>query len=140
MKSLIFSIACLVSHSIYANIQPGTWSGRVSDQARCFMDVGAQTFENNIKNPLNERIEITMGSTTYSVRHPYSINTQDGTVTVNLNLLEAVAPTKTGAYALQIVVEHTSDFDMPVSLSVMEDDWQANNREVMNCFDLKLHN
>lgn len=139
MKSLTPVLAFLFSLNTYASIEPGTWKGRVSDQANCFMEVGEQTFENGIRNPLNERIAITIGMTKYSVRHPYSINPTDGTVGFNHDLFEAVMPTATGTFALQIVMKNTPDFEGPVSYSVMEDDWASGFKEVVNCYDVKLH-
>lgn len=138
MKLLTFLLAFLFSSNIWAHIEPGIWIGKAANQAGCYMEVGAETYENNIPNPLNERIAITIGSTTYLVRHPYSINPQDGSVTFNHDLFEAVAPTATGTFALQITMKHTTEYEGPVSLSVMEDDWESGQKEVINCRDLKL--
>jgi hypothetical protein len=140
MKSLILVATTLLSISAFAHIEPGTWKGVVSADANCFMDVGAQTFENNLPHPLNERIAITVGSTTYSVRHPYSMNTGDGTVSFNHDLFEGVVATSTGAYAIQIKMAHTADFEGPLSLSVMEHNWKTGDKEVVNCDQLKKVN
>lgn len=133
----IFLIFTLFSTFAYAHIEPGTWKGKVSDTATCFMDVGAQTFENNLPHPLNERISIQIGSITYSVHHPYSINLKDGTVGFNHDLFEAVVPTATGAYALQIKMAHTEEYEGPTSLTVMEHNWKTGFKEVVSCSDLK---
>lgn len=137
MKLLVGLTLLLFSFSVLAHIEPGTWKGIVSADANCFMDVGAQTFENGMPHPLNERIAITVGSTTYSVRHPYAMNPADGTVSFNHDLFEGVVATATGAFAIQIKMAHTAEFEGPVSLSVMEHNWKTGDKEVVNCTDLK---
>lgn len=140
MKTIIPIAILTLSFSTFAHIAPGTWKGVISEDANCFMDVGAQTFENNLHNPLNERIAITIGTTTYSVRHPYSINPADGTISFNHEVFEGVVATDTGAYALQIKMLHTDNYEGPVSLSVMEHNWKTGAKEVVNCDKLKKVN
>jgi hypothetical protein len=140
MKSILFLTATLMSLSLSAHIEPGTWKGTISPEADCFFEVGAQTFENNMQHPLNERIQITIGSTSYSIRHPYQINPIDGSVTYNHDLFEAVTPTANGAYALQIHMEHSESYEGPTSLSVMEHNWKTGFKEVLNCSNLKKVN
>lgn len=140
MKLILLSTIALLSFAASAHIEPGTWKGTVSSEANCFMEVGEQTFENNTANPLNERIQITIGSTSYSVRHPYQIDAVKGTVTYNHDMFEAVTPTKTGAFALQIHMEHSENYEGPTSMSVMEHDWKTGFREVVNCSNLKKVN
>lgn len=137
MKNIFLTFA-LFSTLANAHIEPGTWKGIINSQAVCFMDVGDQTFENDLKHPLNERISIKIGAITYSVRHPYSINTKSGEVGFNHDLFEAVVPTATGAYALQIKMAHTENYEGPTSLSVMEHNWKTGDKEIVNCHDLKL--
>ncbi len=137
MKTLISIVLFSLSFSTFAHIAQGTWKGVISEKANCFMEVGAQTFENNLPNPLNERIAVTIGSTTYSVRHPYSINPVDGRISFNHDLFEGVVATETGAYALQIKMLHTDNYEGPESLSVMEDNWKTGMKEVVNCNQLK---
>lgn len=137
----ILSLGFLVfSLTAVAHIEEGTWKGVVSADANCFMDAGAQTFENNLHHPLNERISVKIGSTTYSVHHPYSINAKDGSVSFNHDLFEGVVPTETGAFAVQIKMAHTASFEGPVSFVVMEHNWKTGAKEVVNCSDLKKVN
>jgi hypothetical protein len=137
MKKLLIALTILPTFAS-AHIIPGTWKGVTSNNTNCFMEVGAQTFENNLKHPLNERIAITIGSVTYSIHHPYSINANEGSVSFNHDLFEAVVPTNTGAYALQIKMAHTDDYEGPTSLSVMEHNWKTNTKEIFNCNELKI--
>jgi hypothetical protein len=136
MKSLLTAFVLLFSISSFAHIEPGTWKGVASANANCFMDVGAQTFENNVPHPLNERIAITIGQIQYSVRHPYSIDTKTGTVSFNHDLFESVVPTATGSFALQIKMAHTPAYEGPVSFDVMEDNWKTGFKEIIHCTQL----
>ncbi|MFZ3229724.1 MAG: hypothetical protein WA160_05940 [Pseudobdellovibrio sp.] len=140
MKNLLLSSILLISISTFAHIDPGTWKGIVAENADCYMEVGAQTFENNLPHPLNERIAITIGSTAYSVHHPYAMNTTDGAVSFNHDLFEAVVPTSTGAFALQIKMLHTAAYEGPESLSVMEHNWKTGAKEILKCSQLKKVN
>ncbi len=140
MKTILIFTLALISFSSFAHIEPGTWKGEVSANANCFMEVGAQTFENNLPHPLNERIAITIGSTTYAIHHPFSIDTKDGSVKFNHDLFEAVVATKTGAFALQITMLHTDNFEGPSSFVVMEDNWKTGVKEIVNCSNLKKVN
>lgn len=137
MKLTVLILSILASAAAMAHIEPGVWKGSVSASADCFMEVGAQTFENNLKHPLNERIQIKIGSTDFSVHHPYSINSTTGEVGFNHDLFEAVAPTKTGSYALVIQMAHTDEFEGPTSFDVMEHNWKSGAIEVVHCKDIK---
>lgn len=138
MKTLLVAFAALMSLSAYAHIDQGIWKGVVSPSADCFMEVGAQIFENNLPHPLNERIKIKVGSTDYLIRHPYSINATSGEVSFNHDLFEGVVATKTGAFALVIKMAHTDEFEGPVEFSVMEHNWKTGNKELVHCKELKL--
>lgn len=136
MKQL-FLITLLTSIFAQAHIEEGTWKGSVREGVDCFMDAGAQTFEGGLRHPLAERIEIKIGNTTYSVHHPYSIDATTGQVAFNHDLFEGVVPTKTGAYALQIKMVHTEEFEGPASFSVMEHNWKTGAIELVQCNNLK---
>lgn len=137
MKAMLIFLVLATSHKVLAHIEKGTWRGEVSESAHCFMDVGETLFINNIANPLNERIEIKIGQTQYQVRHPYQMDVETGTISVNHDFFEDVVPTSTGAFALQIKVAHAPTYDAPESLVVMEHDWQTGFKEVVTCKNFK---
>lgn len=136
MKTLFFITLFSVSF-VNAHIDEGTWKGSVRDGVDCYMDVGAQSFEGGLHHPLAERIEIKIGSTIYSVRHPHSIDSVTGKITFNHDLFEGVVPTKTGAFAVQIKMVHSVDFEGPASFSVMEHNWKTGSVELVHCDNLK---
>lgn len=133
MKLLLFTSILILSMNSFAFIESGTWKGKVSESANCFMDVGVTSYEGSTNNPLNESTQITVGATVYSAKHPYQINTNDGSITVDLESYESVVATPTGAFALKIQVKKTGNTDFPISLSVMEDDWASHFREIVSC-------
>ena len=128
---ILFSALCS------AHIEQGVWKGVVSENADCFMDVGETSFMGDKPHPLNERIHIQIGQTTYSVKHPYLIDAQTGQVSFNHDVFEDVVPTATGAFALQIQMIHSESFEGPGSFSVMEHDWKTGFKEVVHCTNLK---
>jgi hypothetical protein len=135
MKALIFLNLFIFSTTVLAQIPSGTWRGVVSSKAYCFMDVGETAFKKNFSNPLNEYVSITIGTIVYEAKHPFHLNPIDGTITVDQRLFESVVPTPTGAYALQIHLETKENKDFPKDLTVMEDNWNNNFREVITCKD-----
>lgn len=138
MKLIIFTLSFILNLTAFAHIEKGTWKGIISETANCFMEVEETSFNNGIKNPLNERISIKIGNTHYSVKHPYIIDTNSGHVSFNHDLFEDVVPTEFGAFALQIEMIHASSFEGPKSYYVMEHNWQTGDKEVIHCKDLKL--
>ena len=133
----IFLITTLIAIFAQAHIEEGTWKGTVRDGVNCFMDAGKQTFEGGLHHPLAERIEVKIGNTFYSVHHPYAIDAATGKVSFNHDLFEGVVPTKTGAFAVQIKMIHSDDFEGPASFSVMEHNWKTGTTELVQCNDLK---
>ncbi len=136
MKKLIV-ILFFTAVSANAHIEQGTWKGVVRDGVNCFMDAGLQTFEGGLRHPLAERIEIKIGNTNYTVRHPYSMDVATGKISFNHDLFEGVVPTATGAFALQIKMIHSADFEGPGSFSVMEHNWKTGAVELVQCNELK---
>jgi hypothetical protein len=132
-KILVALFISFHSLNLFAGIEIGTWKGKISESANCFIDVGDQTFENNLKHPLNERISFTIGSIKYSVHHPYLMNLKDGSVSFNHEQLEAVTPTSNGTYALQIQLKE----EVPTSVYIMEHNWKTGDKEIIYCTDLK---
>lgn len=136
MKFLIFT--CFVFPLLaMAHIEKGTWKGSVREGVDCFMDAGEQSFVDGIHHPLNERIQIKVGAIDYVVRHPYLIDTQTGTIDFNHDLFEGVFATPTGAYAIQIKMLHSPNFEGPESFSVMEHNWKTGFKELVVCQALK---
>lgn len=136
MKSFIL-ITLFFSLFASAHIEKGTWKGVVREGVDCYMDAGDQTFIDDLHNPLNERINITVGLIEYVVHRPYTINTSDGSVGFNHDLFEGIVPTATGAYAIQIKMAHNKTFEGPESFSVMEDNWKTGEKELVVCQSLK---
>lgn len=137
MKKILVFISVLFPLITTAHIEKGTWKGSVREGVDCFMDVGDQSFVDGIHHPLNERIQIKVGAIDYVVRHPYSIDVTTGTIDFNHDLFEGVFATSTGAYAIQINMIHTEDFEGPASFSVMEHNWKTDFKELVVCKSLK---
>ena len=140
MKKIVFVLATMSSLILNADIEKGTWKGTVREGVDCFIDAGEQTFEGGLHHPLSERIDIKIGQTHYSVHHPYSIDPEKGAVKFNHDLFEGVVPTATGAYAVQINMVHSDEFDGPSSFSVMEHNWKTGDIELVKCLSLKKVN
>jgi len=123
-----------------AHIEKGTWKGSVREGVDCYMDAGDQSFVDGVHHPLNERIQVKVGAIEYVVHHPYSIDATTGTIDFNHDLFEGVVATPTGAYAIQINMIHSEDFEGPAGFSVMEHNWKTGFKELVICKSLKKVN
>ncbi len=137
MKNFLVLITLFLPFLALGHIEKGTWKGSVREGVDCFMDVGDQSFLDDIHHHLNERIQVKVGAIEYMVKHPYSIDTKTGTIDFNHDIFEGVVATPTGAYGIQINFVQSDNFEGPSGFSVMEHDWKTGFKEIVICNSLK---
>lgn len=140
MRATLVLATALVGSLAQAHIEPGTWTGVGVDNGSCIMEVGPQTFENNVPHPLNERIQIKVGNDTYSVRHPSVIDPKTATASFNHDQFEAILATPEGAQAIVIEMAHSPEFEGPTKFTVISHKWKTNVKIATACSDLKQKN
>jgi hypothetical protein len=137
MKWMI-ALTALAATPAFAHIEPGTYKGVTNGGKECSMVAGEQYFENNKPHPLNERIRVTVGETTFVVRHPPVIRSEESLVFFNHDLFQGLEPTDTGARALEIEMVHSAELEGPRSFTWMENSWKEGRRESYRCNGIKL--
>ena len=137
MKYIITTLSLLSALSVSAHIEEGTHAGVTKEGQACSLEAGAQTFENNLPHPLNERIEVTVNGNKFSVHHPSAINITTGEVSFNHDFFEGVLATAVGANALVIKMLHSTDFEGPTEFTLIEHNWKTGEKKSLTCAGLK---
>lgn len=132
MKTIFTSLILVVSLS-QAHVAPGSHAGKTADGSACEMVAGKTYFDKNIRHPLNERIEITVNGETYVVQHPAVISVTDKLAAFDHDHFHGVLPTKTGAKALVINMEHSDSFEGPSEYTVITHEYKNDAGELFTC-------
>lgn len=139
MNKIIFVLTLISSFSAFAHIEEGTHTGVAADGQACSFVAGAQTFENNLPHPLNERIEVTVNGDKFVVHHPAVIDIAANKVHFNHDLFEGVLATPVGAKALIVTMVHTADFEGPSDFTLIENNWKTGEKKTLVCKGLKFN-
>jgi len=127
----------LSTTSAFAHIEPGLWKGVMSDGKECALEVFEQTFENDLRHPLNERIRVRLNGVEFKIYHPRSIQLEKGLVTFNHDFFEAILPTATGSDALVIDMAHTEEFEGPTGYRFISHNWKTKSSVTVTCSSLR---
>lgn len=136
MKLIAIALV-LVSQSALAHFKIGTYQGMDSTSTPCTIEFKSVTFPNNIKNPLNEKVEVVVnGKKTYFATHLPIIDTVQATVRPDKENLVAVEPAVQKASALRIHMDH--NVGGPAFFTVFNDDWVKNHGSAYFCVNLEF--
>ena len=132
-----FCATLFVGAQSYAHVEPGVHAGTTADGKACSFTAGVTTFENDMRHPLNERIEIKVGDNTFKVGHPAVIDVPTKTASFNHDFFHGVLPTATGAKALVITMVHSQQFEGPSEFVLIENAWRTKEKTALTCSGLK---
>lgn len=136
MKSAMALFSFLfVTLTAEAHLEKGVYSGLGLNGNPCSFEVIDIRFENGVKNPLNERVLIKLGSKELTLQHLPVLNVQDGTVQFTHEQLAAVEGTPTGGSAF--VLKMNSTTHKPDSFVVLVDEWKDDTKTVGTCSSLQ---
>ena len=136
MRSTFCALTCfLLAGSAQAHLEKGVYSGLGLNGNPCSFEVIDIRFENGVKNPLNERVLIKLGSKELTLQHLPVLNVQDGTVQFTHEQLAAVEGTPTGGSAF--VLKMNSTTHKPDSFMVLVDEWKDDTKTVGTCSSLQ---
>jgi hypothetical protein len=138
MKNILALSIVLSSAVSFAHIEVGTHEGATTLGNPCTMIAGEQTFLNNQKHPLNERIEVTVEGQKFEVQHPPVIELGTETAFFNHDAFQGVVATKTGAKALWIVMSHAEGNKGPVAYTLIDHNWKTGEKTSVFCNNLKF--
>lgn len=139
-KSVLIALAVLTSFtalSAFAHIEPGIWKGVNPDGKECVLEVFEQTFESDVRHPLNERIRVRVNGDEFQIYHPRAIDATKGLVSFNHDFFEGVLATSVGSNAIVITMVHSDEFEGPSSFRWMRDNWKTGDGAMLTCEKLK---
>lgn len=135
MKKIIITLLGTLTFlsSASATIQTKVYKGEDLEGHACEIDVKSVTFLNQVKHPLNERVEVLLEGTTFVLRHPETVNTTTGAVQFDHDVLQGVLALPTGARSLTIVLNHVQGKTNALRFIATEDNWKTKNQSRFTC-------
>lgn len=135
-KLSILTLALFIALPSSAHIQVGTYLGKKADGSACTLISKGTTFQNNVRHPLNERVEVVVESETYSLYHPPVINAEKGLASFNHDAFHATRPTAYGADAVVVTMSHAEGKEGPTAYALIQHSWKTEQSTVMTCSNL----
>lgn len=137
MKKLIILIA-LVSVTSWAHVEIGTYQGVTRDGKPCAIKANSVTFVDDVKEPLNERVEIQVDALKMSLQHLPQVNPATSEVGFDHDHLTGVLANKANRIAIVLTMDHTEGHDGPSKLELVVYD-KANTEQsvTLTCSELK---
>ena len=135
MKKTLMTLAmfALVPAVSSAHLEVKKYSGVNTQGAACTVEVKAITFQNNVKHPLNERVEVVYGERSYFLSHPGETDLKTGEVGFNHDMLQAITALSTGAESVTLLISHDPGSEGPRELVYSRHDWKSGQVEKQSC-------
>ena len=125
--------------SAQAHVKIGTYQGtNALTQEPCAVEIKAVRFENNLRHPLNERIEVQhSGGSAWTLSHPARLELQEGIVGFSNATLEATRGISGGADAFVIEMSHEEGKDGPSAFHALHHDYRDSGKSTqIHCLGL----
>ena len=118
------------SSSVHAHLRIGTYAGtNAATGAECTLEIRAVRFENNLRHPINERVEVTEnGTRAWTLHHPAIVVPTDSAVGFSNETLEAAVGISGGAEAFVIEMSHEEGREGPTRFHSIHHDYRDANR------------
>ena len=140
MRKLIALLGMVLATQAFAHIEIGTYKGITANNESCSVVFKSITFDNNIKNPLNEKIEIAVGNETYVIGHAVKFNALNNQIDFAHDDLSGHKGTTTGAQFFSVHVNHGNDrrAEGPSSFFKSEHNWKTGQVTTFTCDHLEF--
>ncbi len=113
MRNILVTMALLFSNHVFAHLNLGVYKGIDANQQECSITIKSISFENNMKHPLNELVEIEWKSNVVVLKHLAILNTEANTAFPNSDALSKVEAIKGGAKYWDLKIQHTDSYTGP---------------------------
>ena len=122
--------ALTLSTSALAHVRIGTYAGTDAvTGAECTVEMRAVRFENNLRHPINERIDvIENGTRAWTLHHPVSVSVMDPAVEFSGATLEASTGISGGADAFVIEMSHEEGHEGPKAFHSIHHDYRDGSK------------
>ena len=137
MKHLMLMTLLMTVTNAFAHFQIGTYKGTTPSGESCSMQVKGVSFNYNLKNPLNEKVEILYNSETYFIGHIPLFNENTNQVNVNFEKLTANKGTLTGGQHFSLHMNHERA-EGPESFFFVDHNWKTNAVVKTECLNLEF--
>ena len=122
----LIGIAILAfSSSAMAHFELGDYKGTAADGSSCSFTVKGVSFEDNLRHPLNERIEIVFIGITYKLAHLPVVDAVAGTVRFDHSHLRAIRGVATGGESFTVSMDEREDHEGPSSFVFLNDNYKV---------------
>ena len=138
MKEIFFASLFLASMGARAHFEIGTYKGTTVDGAECNMLVKGVTFNYNIKNPLNEKVEVEFNNETFFIGHAPLFDAGTNQVNVDFETLVANKGTETGGKHFSLHMEHERKNEGPTSFFMVDHNWKTSAVSKIECLNLEF--
>ncbi|MFZ4714924.1 MAG: hypothetical protein ACOYL6_14490 [Bacteriovoracaceae bacterium] len=132
LGSLIFAI----SMTARAHFQIGTYKGTTADGTTCELQVKGVSFNYNIKNQLNERVEVVFNDETFLIGHAPLFNATTNEINADHSTLNAFKGISTGAKHFSLHMEDGREG--PSEFFMVNHNWKTNSAIKIECTKLEF--
>lgn len=138
MKKLIILALSLLALNTFAGLELGIYEG-VDGEEKCLLSVNNVSYLNNVKHPLNERVEVlvSFSESNFIVTHFPIINTEEVNVSAETELLKGAQASAEVVEAVVMKMIHSTDYHGPDSLTYIHHDLTSGEKTKKICANLR---
>lgn len=119
---ITFTLSALVSTSSFAHLKIGKYAGKSADFSACSFEVKQIRFE-GIKHPINERVDVVIGSELFVLSHLPEVNasvkTEESTVLFDGDHLTGAKGIPQGGVGVVLTMSHAEVNEGPVEITMI---------------------
>ena len=132
MKYIV--LAMMLSLSVQAHFDKGWYRGLDQDGSDCFVNFIGKKYRFNIKNPLNEIVEVELTSgESFDLVHLLKYDNSRYNVLADKDHLTGHYGTNYGARVLQILMDDGQGNHYPQSYKLIDHNWKNKSKDIIDC-------
>lgn len=142
MHKVVLIVLLTFSMVSMAHLEVGIYEGSIEvdgASVKCIMGVNDIRFTNNVKNPLNERVDVqvSFSETNFELSHLPIINEVDLSVKPESGVLKGAYGTSESVEAVSLKMIHSDDYSGPDSLTYISIDVASGTKVKKVCKNLR---
>lgn len=126
----------LVSGSALAHLKIGTYKGLTAEGQQCAIQIVSISFENNVRNPLNERVVVKSGNLAMNLSHPVVVGDRFDSIEFDHDYLKGHIGTSEGAALIILEMSHDTKKEGPERVVTLQHNWITNSAQKTECSEL----
>ena len=122
--SMVVVLGLVVASSpSFAHLKIGKYVGKKADTESCSFEVKAVRFE-GMKHPLNERVDVLMGSEPFVLSHAPAVSVEKATVLFDGVHLSGAKGVAGGGLGAVLTMSHEEGHEGPVEIAMIKHDYK----------------